>query len=91
MTGYFTGSVDFGGGVLSGSGLDLFVAKYSSAGAHMWSRRYGGFDTQIGNSVASAATGEVSVAGYFSNTIDFGAGLLTSAGSYDAFLAGIGP
>ncbi len=91
MTGYFTGSVDFGGGVLSGSGLDVFVAKYSSAGAHIWSKRFGGFDTQIGNSVASASTGEVSVTGYFANTIDFGTGTLTSVGAYDVFLAGIGP
>jgi len=91
MTGYFTGSVDFGGGVLSGSGLDVFVAKYSSAGAHIWSKRFGGFDTQIGNSVASASTGEVSVAGYFANTIDFGTGTLTSAGTYDGFIASIGP
>ena len=91
MTGYFTGSVDFGGGALSSSGLDVFVAKYNSAGTYMWSRRYGAFDTQIGNSVAMAATGEVSVTGYFATTIDFGTGLLTSAGSYDGFVASIGP
>jgi len=91
MTGYFTGSVDFGGGALSGSGLDVFVAKYDSGGGHIWSKRFGGFDTQIGNSVASASTGEVSVTGYFANTIDFGTGTLTSLGAYDAFLASVGP
>jgi hypothetical protein len=91
MTGYFTGSVNFGGGALSSSGLDVFVAKYSSSGTHISSRRFGGFDTQIGNSVAVAPTGEISVAGYFAATIDFGNGVLTSAGTYDMFVAGIGP
>jgi hypothetical protein len=91
MTGYFTGSVNFGGGILSSSGLDVFVAKYNSAGTHLWSRRFGGFDTQIGNAVAMAGTGEVSLTGYFSTSIDFGTGTLTSAGSYDAFLASVGP
>ena len=91
MTGYFTGSVNFGGAVLTGAGLDVFVAKYNSAGTHIWSRKFGGFDTQIGNSVAMASAGEVSVTGYFSSGIDFGTGALTSGGSYDAFMANIGP
>jgi hypothetical protein len=91
ITGYFTGNVNFGGGVLSGSGLDVFVAKYNSGGTHLSSRRFGGFDTQIGNSLAMKSTGEVSVTGYFSSNIDLGTGTLTSAGAYDAFLASIGP
>jgi hypothetical protein len=91
MTGYFTGSVNFGGATLASSGIDVFVARYSSSGVHISSRKFGGFDTQIGNSVAAASTGEISVAGYFSATIDFGPGALTSAGSYDAFIAKISP
>jgi hypothetical protein len=91
MTGYFTGSVNLGGALLSGSGLDVFVAKYDSAGTHQWSKRFGGFDTQISNSVAVNSTGEVSVTGYFANSIDFGTGPMTGLGSYDAFLASIGP
>ncbi len=91
MTGYFTGSVNFGGGALSSSGLDVFVAKYAGDGTYTWSRRYGGFDTQIANAVAVAGTGDVSVTGYFSTGIDLGAGPMASSGSYDVFLAGIGP
>ena len=91
MTGYFTGSVNLGGALLSGSGLDVFVAKYDTNGSHIWSRRFGGFDTQIGNSVAMKLTGEVSLTGYFANGIDFGSGSMTCVGSYDAFLASIGP
>ena len=91
MTGYFTGSINLGGALLSGSGLDVFVAKYDTNGAHTWSRRFGGFDTQICNSFATKSTGEVHLTGYFANSIDFGAGAMTGLGSYDAFLASIGP
>jgi fibronectin type 3 domain-containing protein len=91
MTGYFTGSVNFGGALLTATGLDVFVAKYSTAGAHIWSKRFGGFDTQIPNGVAVGPGGEAIVTGYFASTIDFGSGALTSQGSYDAFLTNIGP
>jgi hypothetical protein len=91
VSGHFTGSVDFGGGALTSAGTDVFAAKYNSAGAHTWSRRYGGMDTQIGDGVAAAPTGEVTLTGFFNQSIDFGTGPLTSAGGFDAFLAGIGP
>jgi fibronectin type 3 domain-containing protein len=91
MTGYFTGSVNLGGALLSGSGIDVFVAKYSSTGTHIWSKRFGGFDTQIPNGVAVGPGGEAVVTGYFASSIDFGTGVLTSLGSYDAFLTNVGP
>jgi fibronectin type 3 domain-containing protein len=91
LTGYFTGTVNLGGASLSGSGINVFVAKYSSAGAHVWSKQFGGFDTQIANSVAAGPSGQAIVTGYYASTIDFGTGLLTSLGSYDAFLTNVGP
>jgi hypothetical protein len=83
--------VDFGGGALTSAGTDVFAAKYDSAGAHTWSRRYGGIDTQLSDGLTAAPTGEVTVTGFFNQGIDFGSGTLTSAGGFDAFLAGIGP
>jgi len=91
VAGYFAGTVDFGGGALTSLGIDVFTAKYDPSGTHTWSRRYGGTDTQICDGVAAAPTGEVTVTGFFNQTIDLGSGLLTSAGGFDAFLAGIGP
>jgi hypothetical protein len=91
VTGYFTGSVNLGGTVLSGSGVNVFVAKYSSAGTHVWSKQFGGFDTQIANSVAAGPNGQAIVTGYYAATVDFGTGLLTSLGAYDAFLTNVGP
>jgi hypothetical protein len=91
ITGYFAGAVDFGGASLSSLGNDVFAAKYSSAGAHVWSKRFGGGDTQVGAGVAAGSNGNVTLTGSLNQTIDFGTGSLTSAGGYDAFLASIGP
>jgi beta-propeller repeat-containing protein len=91
VSGYYAGAVDFGGGPLTSFGTDVFVAKYNSGGAHLWSRRFGGADAQISDGVAAAPNGAVSVAGFFNQAIDFGAGPMTSAGAYDACVAGLGP
>ena len=91
VTGYFSGTVDFGGGGLSASSIDVFVAKYTSSGAHTWSRKYGAASQQLGSGVAMARTGNVSVTGFFASTVDFGTGPLTSLGVNDASVASIGP
>jgi hypothetical protein len=45
-TGSFSGTVDFGGGTLTSVGeYDAFIAKFDSAGAHLWSKRYGATST----------------------------------------------
>jgi chitodextrinase len=92
MTGFFTGSVDFGGGPLSAGVNDIFVAVYGAAdGSHRWSKRLGGSVGDEGFSVSTDGTGNVVVAGYFQNTADFGGGPLTSAGVYDVFVAKYSP
>ena len=91
VTGYFQGTVDFGGGVLtSDGGDDIFLAKFDASGNHLWSERYGGSLSQYGWSVATDASGNVVLTGRFANTVDFGGGVLTSAGSDDIFLAKFG-
>ena len=89
VTGAFVGTVDFGGGALtSASGTnDIFVAKYTSAGAHVWSKSFGSTGDDRGNGVAVDSGGNVVVTGYFTSAVDFGGGALTSAGLKDIFLA----
>lgn len=97
ITGYFYGTVDFGGGPLICKDMgDIFVAKFNTQGNHLWSRRFG--DEHLGSwigSVTSAATvdsaGNVLLTGYFGGTVDFGSGPLTSAGYADIFLAKLRP
>ncbi len=86
--GYFGNAVDFGGGPLtSAGGSDMFVAKYSSAGAHLWSSRHGGTSSDYPQSVALDGSGNVVVTGYFNGSASFGGGTLTSAGSSDVFVS----
>jgi hypothetical protein len=92
VIGRFAGTVDFGGGGLSsGGGNDIYVAKFTSSGTHLWSEGFGGAGDQSGLSLATDAASNVVVTGYFAQTIDFGGGTLTSAGSDDIFLAKLAP
>jgi hypothetical protein len=108
VTGFFQGYVDFGGGTFYGtSHTNIFVAKYSSTGAHLWSRWYGeptqGLMDTLGKSVFVDSAGATIVAGQFNysersvggqwvpSTIDFGAGPMTSDGAEDIFLLKLTP
>jgi len=92
VTGNFTGAVDFGGGdlIAEGSG-DIYVLKLDGAGKHVWSKRFGDFQTQTGFDVAGSATGAVAFSGQFQSGVNFGGGPRTSQGGYDGFLAVFGP
>jgi hypothetical protein len=80
--------VDFGGGPrTSAGGADIFVAKYSPSGAHLWSKRWGGAGDETAGGVAVDGSGNVFVVGYFYGTTDLGGGPLTSAGGADLFIA----
>ena len=91
VTGQFQGTVDFGGGgLISAGGTDIFLAKYSASGAHLWSRRFGGTGNEVGNGIAVQGNGDMAVTGYFGyfgSAVDFGGGPLTSAGGPDIFVA----
>ena len=88
VTGAFTGTVDFGGGPLTSAGsTDCFVVKFSPAGGHVWSKRFGSTSGDTGNSIGVDGSGNVVVTGYFAGTVNFGGGSLTSAGGVDAFVA----
>ena len=92
LTGRFEGGVDFGGGGLSTGGYyDVFVVKFDGAGNHVWSKRFGDSAAQFGNQIAADSAGNVVLLGLFLDTIDFGGGTLTSAGSYDLFLTKLDP
>jgi hypothetical protein len=94
MGGLLWGTADFGGGPLVGGGYfgwHAFVADFDSAGNHRWSKVFGdavhpsaamGFTT-----VATDAAGDVFVGGGFQGDVDFGGGLLHSAGGVDMFVA----
>jgi Beta-propeller repeat len=89
VTGYFSGTLDFGGGPLLATGTgDIFAAKLDASGNHVWSKRFGGGTDQHGSDIAVDSLGNAVLTGYFfGGAVDFGGGPLTNAGSADAFLA----
>jgi len=89
IVGEMQGSVNFGGSTLVSAGpeRDVFVARYSSAGAHLWSKRFGSTGTDVGYGVGVGSGGNDYVAGTFSGTVNFGGSPLVSAGNSDIFTA----
>src|SRR6185295_18374136 len=82
-TGYYTGTADFAGGggdttsihasltYLGTYTKDIFVAKYDSAGRNLWSRSFGNDgNNEMGQAVASDASGNIYVAGKTGNGIN---------------------
>jgi hypothetical protein len=86
LTGEFSGTFDFGGAPLVCAGVkDIFVAKLDPSGAYVWSRRFGDTGTQRGSGIAVDSMGAVVLTGSLSGSVDFGGGILASAGSFDIF------
>jgi len=85
--GYFNGSISFGGPTLVSAGsADAFIAKFWPSGAWMWSNRYGDAQYDVCSDVTHGSGGSTFAVGYFAGTIDFGQGVHTSNGDYDAWL-----
>lgn len=96
VVGSFTGSIDVDVGpgtttLTSHGDADAFVARYTAAGALVWSFALGGTGTEEAWGVAIAPSGHVLVTGYFGGSVDFdpGPGVVTlSSGTADeAFIA----
>ena len=95
LTGYFRGTVDFGGGPMTvplDTDLDVFVAKFDTDGVHGWSKHFWNSGNDQGTGIAVAG-GNIAVVGYFSNSINFNSPTVSSdmldAGApyVDAFVA----
>src|SRR6185369_6676346 len=85
IAGYFTGTVDFGGGALTSvGGLEMFLAKYSSTGTHLLSKRFGSTADDLAKSVAIDPFGNVLLTGTFRGNVSFGGATLTSDGTFQS-------
>lgn len=90
VTGNFKGSINFGGGALNAAGtlfIDVFLAKLTSDGNHVWSQKFGDDNVQNVRGLSVDTAGNVVITGFFQNDVNFGGALLTSAGLYDVFVA----
>jgi hypothetical protein len=96
VTGLFEGSADFdptSGVFLQAShGLeDIFLAKYTPEGQLIWVHGMGGPGSDAGREVTATLTGQVWVAGHFSQSVDFNPkpddATITAQGLEDIFVA----
>lgn len=69
---------------------DVFILKYDNSGTILWGDRMGGTADDGSSIVATDASGNAYIAGYFNSTsITFGSYTLTNVGSADMFVAKI--
>lgn len=90
-TGYFPNAgITFETISLTSAGQqDIFVVKYDALGNVLWAKAQGGTSFDNGNSIATDASGNILVTGYFqSGTISFGTTTLnnTTSGNNDIFM-----
>ena len=92
VTGFVQGTTNFGGGGLTSAGTnDVVIAKFSPLGVHQWSKIFGDANSQAPTGIASDASSNVYVVGTFRGGINFGGGVMTSAGDEDIFVAKLNP
>jgi hypothetical protein len=88
--GGFEGSIVVGGQTHVAVGRDGYVVKLSSAGLPTEFQKFGDAPNQEVFGVAISTSGQVSIAGIFEGTMDFGGGPLTAVGT-EGFLAVLAP
>ncbi len=90
-TGYFRGVINFGGADLRvpfSSDLDVFIVKFTEAGAHVFSKNFTNDGNDRGKALVVDGSGNIAIAGTFSNTINFGGSTLVSLNAkINVFLA----
>jgi gliding motility-associated-like protein len=94
LTGYFSGTINFGSTVLSSTGgsYDMFLAKYNSAGVLQWAVKAGGSGYDVGKGIAIDASGNIYVVGGYTGTPTFGTLTAPASGTYsNLFIAKYSP
>jgi hypothetical protein len=97
VTGYFSGSADFGAGLTLSNGpfADVFIAKYAASnGAYLWAHTLYGPSIDAGRAAAVDRDGNIILAGSFQLSVADGttfAPLFTGVGSADIYMIKFAP
>ena len=88
ITGYFSETISLGSTQISSSGgRDIFIAKINSSGNVQWAKKAGGNGEDKGLSISLDKTGNIYVAGSFTQSASFGSTTITNSGKNSAFVA----
>lgn len=98
-TGSFAGTADFNPGAgtfeLTSNDYDGFVSKVDADGNFVWAKHFGAGLFDAGTSITIDATGNIVVAGYFAETVNFDPGIsdveLTALGGWDGVILKLTP
>ncbi len=71
----------------AGGSMNMYFGKLNQKGCLVWAKAIGTTSWNEAYDIATDASGNVYVTGYFSGTVNFGNGNITSAGGTDAFVA----
>jgi hypothetical protein len=93
VTGWVTGSVDFGGGMLTSSAAaDVFVTELDPGGAPVWANLYGDpMASQGASALAVDSDGDILVTGGTTGSVNFGSGALPNPTQNALFVAKFHP
>ena len=90
--GHTDAAFDAGGGTLGLVGLeDAFLASFTTAGVHRWSRSFGSAGNDVVFDMDSDNAGNVYVTGHVAGPTDFGGGVRAAFGNLDIFIASYAP
>jgi hypothetical protein len=88
VSGWFSGTAQFGTETLTSFGMqDIFIASYDSSGLFRWVKQAGSNGNEVCAGIITNTGGDSFITGWFSETSDFDNFSVTSAGSYDMFVA----
>lgn len=88
ITGFATNDAfSFGGASLDPDGADVFIAKFDTAGNHVWSQMFGNAGAQFGRAVEITKDGDLILAGVSDNNTNLGGSQIPKGGGRDVFVA----
>ncbi|RFS17094.1 hypothetical protein [Emticicia sp. C21] len=88
ITGTFKGTASFDTFSLTSSGFDdIFIVKYSPAGAVLWAKKAGGIEFDTPHEITVDNSNNILITGAFQNTADFSGTNLTATNISDVFIA----
>jgi hypothetical protein len=86
LAGYFRGTLQVGRAQLESPQIGGFVVRLDSGGEMRWARSFGELSAAAPQAVAVTSSGDVVLAATLAGSVDFGDGVMTSAGETDLAL-----